>query len=407
VKTIKTCLLLIVIVTVGGISCSDSRDARVVKVVRGPFHINVHAIGRLSSAASTYIGCPPVRDMWNYTISFMAPEGKKVKAGAMILGFDTKVLQEKLALKRSELETAGKELEKIRLVEQEQKENFILQLEEARAKKETAGQKAVEPGQYVALNDAKKTRMDLELATLNEALAKSRVDNQVVGMKTRILTQENKMKRLEIEVAELEDAISRLNVKAPKEGIIVYTPNWRGEKKAVRDRCWMGENVMEMPDLAHMEVKAVIPEPEAGKVTGGLPVEIRLDSNPDRVFKGKVKELGRIFRAKSYDQPAVVFDAVISIDDPDPDLMLPGMAAGVDIIVSSKADVLQVPEAAIIYLDDGLFVRKKGFLGKKMAAVTTGARSGDMVEILEGLKENDRVFILTPGEKENGRAVAR
>jgi len=41
-----------------------------------------------------------------------------------------------------------------------------------------------------------------------------------------------------------------------------------------------------------------------------------------------------------------------------------------------------------------------------MAAVTTGARSGDMVEILEGLKENDRVFILTPGEKESGRGDA-
>ena len=108
--------------------------------------------------------------------------------------------------------------------------------------------------------------------------------------------------------------------------------------------------------------------------------------------------MGRIFRTKSSDQPSIVFDAVISIDDPDPELMLPGMAAGVDIIVSSKENVLQVPEAAIIYLEDGLFVWKKDFLGKKMVAVTTGTRSGGMVEILEGLKENDRLVILTAGE---------
>ena len=156
---------------------------------------------------------------------------------------------------------------------------------------------------------------------------------------------------------------------------------------------------MEMPDLGRMQVEAVIPEPEAGKVSENLPVEIRLDSNPDRVFKGKVLELGRIFRTKSYDQPSIVFDAVISIDDPDPKLMLPGMAAGVDIIVSSKEDVLQVPETAIIYLEGGLFVWKKGFFGKKMTAVTTGTRSGGKVEIIEGLKENDRIVISTAGEE--------
>ncbi len=402
-KKIKRYLLLAAILAAGVISCSDSRDSRVVKVVKGPFYIKVHAIGRLKSAVSTYIGCPPVRRMWNYTISFMAPEGKKVKPGTMILGFDTKELQERMALKRSELETARKELEKIRLVEQEQKENFLLQLEEARVKKENAAQLVGAPAQYVALvalNDVKKSRMELELATLKEGLSQSRVDNQVIGMKTRIHTQESKVKRLEKEVAEVESSIARLSVKAPKEGIIVFTPNWRGEKKAVRDRCWRGENVMEMPDLDRMQVKAVIPEPEAGKVTVGLPVEIRLDSNPDRVFKGKVKELGRIFRTKSYDQPSIVFDAVISIDEPDPGLMLPGMAAGVDIIVSSREDVLQVPEAAVIYLADGLFVRKKGFLGKTRVAVTTGTRSGGMVEIIEGLKENDRVVISTVGEEE-------
>ena len=397
-KMIRSCLLLLVIVILGGISCSNSRDSRVVKVVKGPFYIKVHSVGQLKSEASTYIGCPPIRRMWNYTISFMVPEGKKVKPGTMILGFDTKELQEKMVLKSSELETAKKELEKIRLVEQEQKENFLLELEEAQVKKETATQMAVRPSQYVPLIDVKKARMELELATLKEVLSQSRVENQIIGMKTRIQIQESKVERLGKEVSEVAASIARLSVKAPKEGIIVYISNWRGDKKAVRDRCWVGENIMEMPELDRMQVKAVIPEPEAGKVTVGQPVEIRLDSNPDRVFKGKVKELGRIFRTKSNDQPSIVFDAVISIDEPDPELMLPGMAAGVDIIVSSKENVLQVPEAAIIYLEDGLFVWKKSFLGKKMVPVTTGTRSGGMVEILEGVKENGRVVILTAGE---------
>jgi multidrug efflux pump subunit AcrA (membrane-fusion protein) len=103
--------------------------------------------------------------------------------------------------------------------------------------------------------------------------------------------------------------------------------------------------------------------------------------------------LGRIFRTKSRHQPAIVFDVTIDILDPDPELMRPGMAAGVDIIVSSKDNALQVPESAVIYHEDGLFVRKKSFIGKKMVPVTLGARSAGMVEILSGLKENDRLII--------------
>jgi multidrug efflux pump subunit AcrA (membrane-fusion protein) len=69
------------------------------------------------------------------------------------------------------------------------------------------------------------------------------------------------------------------------------------------------------------------------------------------------------------------------------------MAAGVDIIVSSKENILQVPESAVIYHEEGLFVRKKSFLSKKMVPVTLGVHSGGMVEVLTGLKENDRVII--------------
>jgi multidrug efflux pump subunit AcrA (membrane-fusion protein) len=391
--------IILVLVLLISLSCTRSQKSRLVEVVKGPFHIKVHAVGQLKSAASIHVGCPPIRRLWNYTISFMAPEGKEVKAGDLILSFDAKELMERMQLKQSELNTAQKELEKIRLVEQEKKENLELQLAEARVKTQKAKQQTKQPEEYVAMNELKKLRMDLELAEMREKLIDSRVKNQISGMKTRIYTQQAKVKRLESRVRELQSSIAKMKVKAPKAGMVVYALDWEGNKKVVGDRCWRGSNIMELPDLTKMQVKAVIPEPQAGKVKIGLGVEIRLDSNPDRVFKGKVKDLGRIFRTRSHDQPAIVFDATIDILDPDPELMRPGMAAGFDIIVSSRENVLQVPEAVVIYHEKGLFVWKKGFVGKKMVPVTIGARSGAMVEVLEGLKENDRVLIRTSGER--------
>jgi HlyD family secretion protein len=395
IKIIVTAAILVVLIVlmlaVG--SCSGAPEFRVVRVKKGPFLITVHAVGQLKSMASIYIGCPPIRRFWNYTISFMAPEGKLVKQGDVILRFDVKELREKLMVKQSELETGRKELEKIKLVEQETRDNLMLKIAEAQMREKKAKRKSLLPDDVIAMNEIKKIRMDLELAEMQVRLFRSRVKNQTQRMKTLLSTQESKIKELGNEVSEYQEAIEKLNVKAPKSGILVYATDWNGRKKSVGERCWIGSKILEMPDLNQMQVAAMIPEPEAGKIKKDLPVEIRLDSNPDRVFKGKLKTLGRIFRTKSNDQPAIIFDVTIDILEPDPELMRPGMAASIDIIISSKENILQVPESAIIYHEEGLFVRKKSFLAKKMVPVTLGVRSGGMVEILTGLKENDRVII--------------
>ncbi len=405
-KTIKRPSLLILSIAVLSLifmpACSGSGDFSVEKVSRAPFYVKVRANGQLQSSASIHISCPPVRQIWNYTISSMAPEGKEVKAGDQILSFDTKELKERMQVRQSKLDTEIKELERLKLAEQETKDNLDLQLAEARVKTQKARQKADQPEEFIQLNELKKNRMDLDLAILQEKVALNRVKNQVLGMKTRIREQEAKVKDLEKQVAGYREGIEMMEVKAPKPGIVVYTPDWDGNKKAVGDRCWRGSTIMELPDLNRMQVKAVVPEPQAGKVKKNLEAEIRLDSSPDRAFTGKIKSLGRLFRTKSNEQPAIVFDAIIDIEDPDPETMRPGMAASVDIIVSSRENVLQIPEEAVIYHQKGMFVRKKTFTGYKMAPVTIGARSAGVVEILDGLDENDRILIPESNTSGNG-----
>jgi HlyD family secretion protein len=378
-------------------SCSRSGRARVIKVVKGRFALKVHAAGQLQSAASFYVGCPSVRRVWQYTISFMAPEGQAVKEGDPILSFDAREISQRLQVKQSELDTGRKELERMRLQEQQTADDLSLQREEDRVIKQKAVGKADYPEDLIAANELEKRKMELELADLQERLAEQRVANQARGMKSRIQVQESKVRLLQSEVAGLERDVQKMNVLAPKPGLVVYTPDWDGKKKAVGDSTWMGESVLELPDLGRMQMKAVILEVQAGRVKTGQAAEVRLDSNPDRVYKGLVTSLGSVFRVKSDSQPAIVFDAVIDLSESDPGLMRPGMAAGCDIIVSSRKDVLQVPEAAIVYKEEGPAVWTKGFFSAQLRPVKLGARSSGMVEILGGLSENDLVVIRASG----------
>jgi HlyD family secretion protein len=384
------------------LSCSRSGQVSVAKVVKAPFDIKIHATGQLQSAASLYVGCPSVERMWQYTISSMAPEGKAVNQGDLILSFDPRELMQRLQLKQSELDTGMKELERMQLQEQQTKEDVALQLEEDKVTKQKAVRKADYPEELIAVNELQKRKMELELADLQEKLAESRLANQISGMRSRIHIQETKVRLLKEAVDRLMGDIQKMNVQAAKPGIVVYTPDWDGKKKAVGDMCWMGMNILELPDLSRMQMKAVILEVQAGRVATGQSAEVRLDSNPDRVYKGVVLSLGRVFRVKSESQPAIVFDALVDLTESDPGLMRPGMAAGVDITVSSKANVLQVPEAAIVYQENKIAVWKKGAFSKELTPVTVGARSSGMVEVLSGLKENDKV-VIRGGAGEGGR----
>jgi HlyD family secretion protein len=374
-------------------SCSRTGKERVVKIAKASFDIKVHATGQLQSAASFFVGCPSVERVWRYTISNMAPEGKAVKEGDLILAFDAREITQRLQLKQAELDTAGKELERMRLQEEQTRQDLALQYEEEKVNKQKAVRKADVPEDLIAPMEFQKKKMELELADLQEKLAEKRLSAQISGMKSRIQVQESKVRLLTAEVERLMRDVQKMNVLAPKEGIVVYTPDWNGKKKIVGDMCWLGETILELPDLSRMQMKAVILEVQAGRVQTGQQAEVRLDSNPDRVYKGVLTSLGTVFRVKSDSQPAIVFDAVIDLSESDPELMRPGMAAGVDIIVSSKNDVLQAPEAAIVYNEQGAAVWKKSFLSSTLTPVTLGVRSAGMVEILSGVAENDAVVI--------------
>lgn len=382
--------------------CSRQAKFRGEKVVRGPFHITVHASGRLQSAASLFIGCPSVERMWEYTITFMAPEGKPVKRGEAILAFNDKELQERLQLKQAELDTAEKELARLELQEQETLDELQLRQEEEKVNRQKVQHKTDVPEEFIAPLELKKRKLDLELADLRLQMARSRIVNQASGMRSRLQVQRSKVLLLQADIAKLMAETAKMSVRAPKDGMVVYALDWDGKKKAVGDSSWMGQNVLELPDLARMQVKAAILEPQAGRIKAGQKATVRLDADPDRVYAGTVCELGRIFRIKSDDQPVTVFDVVIDLAESNPALMRPGMAATIDIDVSSLENVLQVSEAAVIYREEGTFVRKKGWIGNRLAPVVLGARSKGMVQLLRGANKNDEVLVRVDGKGDAG-----
>ena len=297
----------------------------------------VRVTGELRSADSRYFGPPAIPDMWNYTISFMAPDGAEVPPGAPILRFDAQELMTKVRDKRNALNEKEKELEKQRILAKEQLAELKLQVEEARAALDKAKLKAEIPEELLAQRDYRENQLQLEMARINLALREEELSKEERIQTTEVEILEREIAVLSAEANQLQGSIASMTIKAPAPGVVIHATDRRNNKHSVGDNVWMGRRVIEFPDLKRLEVHLEVPERESARIGVGQQVRFTLDAAPDQVFEGEITELASVVHTRSRNQPAKVFDATVALYNPDPDLMRPGMSVNAEIVLARSA----------------------------------------------------------------------
>jgi len=353
--------------------------------------IGVPVAGTLSSVQSVRIGPPQVSEIWDYKISFMAPEGAPVREGQPVLGFDTSELQRQLLDKRAERDSAQKELEKKQTDLEIARRDRQLELAEAEARLRKAQLKVDVPAELVASKELAKSREDLDLARREVAYLKDRLRLEAVQNGTEAEALARKRDRAAVRVKDMEEAVRRMTVTAPRAGTVVYIATDEGEKKKVGDSCWRGQSVIEIPDLRRMEAAGDVDEADAGRVAVGQRVTFRLDAHPDDVFTGRVRSVGGSVQSRSERNPLKVVRLQIDLGRTDSQRMRPGMRFLGTIETESVPKALVAPLEAVFNRPDGPVVyRKVGWRSEEVHPVF-GRRNDRLVEIRSGLKAGDMV----------------
>src|SRR5205807_2993256 len=167
-------------------------------------------------------------------------------------------------------------------------------------------------------------------------------------------------------------------------------------------------------DLTKMQIDANVAEADVGAVTVDQNVDFSVDAFPNRTFHGKVVQ---VRNAPITVQNVVTYDTVIGVNNADLKLK-PGMTANVSIIIAHKDTVVQLKNAALRYRPpDAATAEQPKSTSSPSGQRPTGARErraertvyvlaygrpnpvqiktgisdGIMTEVIEGLKEGDRV----------------
>lgn len=297
---------------------------------------NLVASGELISTDSVTISPPTVSSMWQYRIQYLATENSSVKQGDVVVRFDPQTLMEELMSKQSELAAAVKEREQKQLEQEQNKQNLVLALAEAKMNYEKEKRKAEIVDESRSGIERQKQLKSFEIAQMRYGQAEKDVVDAETLREVEKVVADSKVQRLEMLVGQIQQDIEKLNVKASKSGIIMYIADHKGEKVAVGDTLWQGQRVLTIPSLDKIAIRAEFDEPDTSKVAVNSKVKVTLEAYPEMPFIGHITSLGQAYKPKSNQNPKVVFEAFISLDEVDSSLMRPGMKARVELLAQSN-----------------------------------------------------------------------
>jgi HlyD family secretion protein len=186
-------------------------------------------------------------------------------------------------------------------------------------------------------------------------------------------------------------------------------------------------------DLSKMQIDANVAEADVGGVAVDQDVDFTVDAFPARTFQGKVVQ---VRNAPITVQNVVTYDTVIGVGNPDQKLK-PGMTANVSIVAAHRDDTVKIPNSALRFrmpdqtpsaapkrdaspsargpgnkpagnrperrIERTVYVLASGASKSTAVTIKTGISDGVMTEVLEGLKDGDRVVT---GMTESGAVSA-
>tara|TARA_R110002153_G_scaffold75336_9_gene194978 strand:+ start:279 stop:1262 length:984 start_codon:yes stop_codon:yes gene_type:complete len=295
---------------------------------------NVTASAELISLKNATLGPPSVSRMWQYKIEFMARENQLVKQGDKIIVFDAQRLKTDLIGHASRLAAEVKKAENEKLKDDATEQDLILALAEAEMNFQKAKRKADITDASRSRIERDKQQAEYEYQTENLAQAKQKLAHHIRAMDINRKVDQGAINMLQSRVTSIERDIAKLTVRAPKDGLVMYTADGDGEKAAVGQTVWMGRSLMQLPSLDDVAIKAEFAEPDTAKLHTGQVVKVIFEAYPENAYMGKISELGKSYYPKSNSNAKVVFDALIELDDNKPEVMRPGMKAKVEVIGS-------------------------------------------------------------------------
>lgn len=335
-------------------------------------------------------------------------EGDRVERGQVVAELDPREADSQVALARAELLTA-----RARLAEEQAgvamlRERIRTKIEESRATMERTGRdlerlKALQAEGAIARQQLDLAQAEFEVAAAAFAAALADQD-QVKVKEHQVAAARALVDQREAQLGLAEVQRSRMTIRSPIAGLVTRRLANEGEVVGLGggSMVTLGGPLFTLVDLNRLYVRATVDEFDARQVRLGQEVRVTLEALPGRTLRGRLYKISPAVSGER--QEARTFSVRVALEE-GKGFVKPGMSADVEVIVARRRDALFVPSQAILEREGKrrVFVVADGRV--RATTVKVGESNWSSTEILEGLREGDRVVINpdTPGLSDGTR----
>ncbi|SIN78232.1 HlyD family secretion protein [Singulisphaera sp. GP187] len=219
------------------------------------------------------------------------------------------------------------------------------------------------------------------------------LDNQVASTKRNYEYQTDRLTRHVDSLEQFELQVKHCTIRAPHDGFLIYANDpYRNFVIEPGIAVRQNQTLFYLPDLAQMEVKALLHESIVQKVHDGMRTKIRVEGLPNNHLEGHVVSIAAL-PTRNFFSEVTYYVGQIKLDNI-PRGLLPGMTAEVEISTVHRPDVLTIPSQAMT-VENGTDVCyvTDGNNNLERREVKLGQASHDRLEVTEGLSEGEQVVL--------------
>ncbi len=192
----------------------------------------------------------------------------------------------------------------------------------------------------------------------------------------------------------MEENLGYTTIRSPINGMVLVRDTEVGD--AVSSILNLGSaatQIMVLGDVSSVFIKGEVDEADIGKAECGLHVRTKVESFPNESFEGVVKRIAPMGRELNN---VTTFEVRVTIANPQQRLRV-NMTANAEIVLEERQNRLLIPEAALAYdrnkNPSAQLLDPKAKSGWRKVPVKIGISNGQRAEVVEGLKDGDRVVL--------------
>ncbi len=363
---------------------------KIAAVTRGNLVRDVAVNGRMVAAIS-----PTLYSTASSTVTLKVKAGDMVKKGDIVAELESPDLTNLLKREQANYDQLEAEVSRQRILARKQKLIAQRDADQAEIERITAA-RTFERVEQAGLSgviskiDYAKAQDALKTAEIRakHAAAATQLEGEDVDLNLKTKVAQLEQQRLVRDDAKRK--VEELKLKAPVDGMVGTL--------SVANRSVVAANtaLMTLVDLSQLEVELEVPESFAADLGIGMTAEISINGN---MTKGKLSAIS----------PEVVKNQVLArvrFDGAQPAGLRQSQRVSARLLIEERPNVLMVARGPFVESEGGRFV----YIVENNIAVRRpfklGATSISAVEILEGLKEGDKIVVAGTDQFENATTIS-